>query len=163
MANTTQTPARRTEPSPAGIPGHPPGPWPIGATTAQRRHAAGALLLDIRPQVARHQGSITDAVVMDADAVAERFNLQSPQRIPGLNHTSEIVVCSVSSRRAIPTAELLTQLGYRNVYYLAGGYDAWRSRHTSTPRCHGTKPASQQSHSSGMTTVTAAGDVVDCA
>ena len=34
-------------------------PRPVSAATARRRHGAGALLVDIRPQVARHQGSIT--------------------------------------------------------------------------------------------------------
>jgi rhodanese-related sulfurtransferase len=38
----------------------------------------------------------------------------------------EIVVCSVSSNRAIPTAERLARLGYDHVYCLDGGYAAWR-------------------------------------
>jgi rhodanese-related sulfurtransferase len=98
-----------------------PEPLPISAATAQRRQRTGALLVDIRPQVARHQGSITEAMVIDADAIVERLTPESRDR--------EIVLCSVSSRRAIPTAEHLARLGYRHVYYLAGGYAAWQTRH----------------------------------
>jgi len=87
--------------------------------------------VDIRPQVARHQGSIPDAVAVDDGAVVERFNPESPRRISGIDRNREIVVCSVSSRRAIPTAEHLRRLGYRHVYYLVGGYAAWQKRHST--------------------------------
>jgi rhodanese-related sulfurtransferase len=97
-----------------------PVPQPISAATARRRHSAGALLVDIRPQVARHQGSITGALLIDPAAIAE----QVPDR------HCEIVVCSVNARRAIPTAEQLTSLGYDRVHYLAGGYSAWHDRTT---------------------------------
>jgi rhodanese-related sulfurtransferase len=104
-------------------------PLPISAATARRRRGVGALLVDIRPQVARHQGSIPDAVVVDPGAIVSQFNLDSPQRISGLDCDCEIVVCSVSSGRAIPIAEHLTRLGYHHVYYLAGGYGARQDWH----------------------------------
>ena len=85
--------------------------------------------MDIRPQVARHQGSIPDAVVVEPGAIVEQFNPHSPQRISGLDRNCEIVVCSVSSHRAIPAAQQLTRLGYHHVYYLAGGFAAWQDRH----------------------------------
>ncbi|HKP40393.1 MAG TPA: rhodanese-like domain-containing protein [Mycobacterium sp.] len=93
-----------------------PVPQPISAATARRRQGAGALLVDIRPQVARHQGSITGALLIDPAAIAEQIT----------DRHREIVVCSVSSRRAIPAAEQLRGLGYDRVHYLAGGYGAWR-------------------------------------
>jgi rhodanese-related sulfurtransferase len=93
-------------------------PRPISAATARRRHRAGALLVDVRPQVARHQGSITGALLIDPAAIADRV----------ADRHREIVVCSVSSRRAIPAAEQLSRLGYDRVHYLAGGYHAWLSR-----------------------------------
>ena len=99
-----------------------PVPQPIPAATARRRRTAGALLVDIRPQVARHQGSITGAILIDPASIAEQLgpSAADPRR--------EIVVCSVSSNRAIRTAERLARLGYDHVYYLDGGYAAWRSR-----------------------------------
>jgi rhodanese-related sulfurtransferase len=36
----------------------------------------------------------------------------------------EIVVCSVSTRRASPAAEQLGRQGFNRVHYLAGGYSA---------------------------------------
>jgi rhodanese-related sulfurtransferase len=106
-------------------------PLPISAATAHRRQRAGALLVDIRPQVARHQGNITDALIVDAAAIAEKFNPQSAQRIPGLHRDRDIVVCSINARRALPTATHLMRLGYNHVYFLAGGYGAWQ-RHVGT-------------------------------
>ncbi len=68
-----------------------PVPLPISAATARRRHSAGALLVDIRPQVARHQGSITGALCIDPAALAERIGTVDRHR--------EIVACSVTGRR----------------------------------------------------------------
>jgi rhodanese-related sulfurtransferase len=94
---------------------------PISAATARRRHGAGALLVDIRPQVARHQGSITGALLIDPAAIADKIT----------DRHREIVLCSISSRRAIPAAEQLSSLGYNRVHYLAGGYSAWHRRATT--------------------------------
>jgi rhodanese-related sulfurtransferase len=99
-----------------------PVPLPISAATARRRQGTGALLVDIRPQVARHQGSITGALLIDPAAIGHQLTGVDPHR--------EIVVCSISSRRAIPAAEQLTRLGYDHVHYLAGGYSAWHDRAT---------------------------------
>jgi len=110
----------------AAVPAHQiaAAPLPISAATAARRQRTGALLLDIRPQVARHQGSIADAVVVDPNRLGEP-SLETAE----LNRERDIIVCSISTKRAMQAAELLTRQGYRHVCYLAGGYTAWRSRH----------------------------------
>jgi rhodanese-related sulfurtransferase len=82
---------------------------------------ADLLLVDIRPQVARHQGSITGALLIDPAAIADKIT----------DRHREIVLCSVSSHRAIPAAEQLSRLGYDRVHYLAGGYNAWHRRATT--------------------------------
>lgn len=96
-------------------------PRPVSAATARRRHSAGALLVDIRPQVARHQGSITGAVLIDPATIADQIT----------DRHREIVLCSVAARHAIPAAEQLSRLGYDRVHYLAGGYAAWNHRTTT--------------------------------
>jgi rhodanese-related sulfurtransferase len=96
-----------------------PVPQAISASTARRRHRAGAVLVDIRPQVARHQGSIPGALLVDPAAIAEQLTRS------GVDRHREIVLCSVSGRRAIPAAEQLSRLGYEHVHYLASGYTTW--------------------------------------
>ena len=76
------------------------------------------MLVDIRPQVARHQGSIAGALLIDPAAIADQIT----------DRHREIVVCSVSSRRAIPATEQISRLGYDGGHYLVGGYGAWTAR-----------------------------------
>jgi hypothetical protein len=57
------------------------------------------------------------ALIVAAAVIAEKFNPQSAQQIPGLH------------RDALPAATDLMRLGYNHVYFLAGGYAAWQ-RHT---------------------------------
>jgi rhodanese-related sulfurtransferase len=106
-------------------------PMPITPDTARRFYDAGAVLVDIRPQVARHQGSIPNAVLVEADEVGERFNPDSPRQLAGVDFQREIVVCSVSSRRAVPAAEQLRRLGYDRVYVLSGGFSDWQDAQAS--------------------------------
>jgi rhodanese-related sulfurtransferase len=61
-------------------------------------------------------------LLIDPAAIAEQIT----------DRHREIVVCSVSARRAIPAAEQLSRLGYDRVHHLAGGYVAWHRR--TTPR-----------------------------
>ncbi|MFF2113796.1 rhodanese-like domain-containing protein [Rhodococcus koreensis] len=113
-----------TAPAPADL-----APLPISGATAHRRRTAGALLIDIRPQVARHQGTIDRALIMDTADIADTFGSHPPIRLRQLTRDRDLIVCSVSGRRARPVAEQLIRLGYTHVYYLAGGFDAWQSAH----------------------------------
>ena len=81
----------------------------------------GRAACDIRPQVARHQGSITGALLIDPATITDQIT----------DRHREIVLCSVSAQRAISAAEQLSHLGYDRVHYLAGGYAAWHHRATT--------------------------------
>jgi rhodanese-related sulfurtransferase len=105
---------------------------PVSAATAHRRQRAGAVLVDIRPQVARHQGSIGGAVLTEATDIDDLFAPGSPTKSALADVNRDYVICATSGRRARPAAEHLARLGYRNVYYLAGGYPAWQQRHLVT-------------------------------
>jgi rhodanese-related sulfurtransferase len=71
-----------------------------------------------RTTTARHEGSITGALLIDPATIADEIS----------DRHREIVLCSVSARRAIPADEQLSRLGYDRVHYLAGGYAAWHHR-----------------------------------
>jgi rhodanese-related sulfurtransferase len=99
-------------------------PLPISAASAKRRQLAGAALVDVRSQIARHLGSIAGAVVIEPARLAESpFPTVEPDR------SRDIIVFGNSAEQALPAAEWLTGHGYGHVYYLVGGYAAWRSRH----------------------------------
>lgn len=97
---------------------------PMSVASATRRQLAGAVLLDVRRQVARHQGSIAGAVVV------EPTQLQSWLATAELDPDRDIIVCSISDQRAIAAAQLLAGSGFPHVYYLAGGYTAWHNLHS---------------------------------
>lgn len=85
-----------------------------------------AVIVDARPQVMRHQGSVPGAVVVEPTDVRDRFTPTPSGTFPIIRDpNTEIAVVSVSSR-AEAIAEELTDLGYTNVHYVAGGYRALR-------------------------------------
>jgi isopentenyl diphosphate isomerase/L-lactate dehydrogenase-like FMN-dependent dehydrogenase len=58
-----------------------PVPLPISAATARRRQGSGAVLVDIRAQVARHQGSISGVSSQRAIFAAERLSRLGYDRV----------------------------------------------------------------------------------
>jgi rhodanese-related sulfurtransferase len=57
------------------------------------------------------------------------FAPDSPTRLPAADNNRDIVICASTGQRAQPGADHIIQLGYRHVYYLAGGYPAWQNRY----------------------------------
>ncbi|MAU81721.1 rhodanese-like domain-containing protein [Gordonia sp. Z-3] len=86
-----------------------------------------AVLVDARPQIMRHQGSLPGAVVVDPADVRERFTPTPSGTFPVVrNPDTEIAVVSVSSQAPV-IAEEIAGLGYTNVRYVDGGFRALRS------------------------------------
>jgi rhodanese-related sulfurtransferase len=100
----------------------------ISATeAAEHRQQGQAVVLDARPQVVRHQGSLPGAVVVEPTDLLDALAPTSPRRmacIAGLD--TEIAVVSVRAQ-ARRIAEQIAGLGYTNVRWVDGGYPAFRS------------------------------------
>ncbi|AFA72933.1 hypothetical protein GPOL_c18890 [Gordonia polyisoprenivorans VH2] len=85
-----------------------------------------AVVVDARPQVVRHQGSLPGAVVVDPTDVRSRLAPTPSGTFPVIGHRdTEINVVSVSSQ-APRIAEQIADLGYTNVHYVDGGFPALR-------------------------------------
>ncbi|MCK8615673.1 rhodanese-like domain-containing protein [Gordonia sp. C13] len=105
------------------------------AEAIDHSRAGNAVMVDARPQVVRHQGSLPGAVVVEP---SELPNLLSPtptgtfpvirdaEKARKIARDTEIAVVSVSSE-APRIAEQIAGLGYTNVRYVDGGYRALRS------------------------------------
>ncbi|MFE0747598.1 rhodanese-like domain-containing protein [Gordonia sp. NPDC058843] len=86
-----------------------------------------AVVVDARPQVVRHQGSLPGALVVDPTEVPTRFTPTPSGTFPVIrDRDTEIAVVSVSSQ-APRIAEQIAECGYTNVRYVDGGYRALRS------------------------------------
>ena len=86
-----------------------------------------AVIVDARPQVMRHQGSVPGAVVVEPSDVRTAFNNTASGRFPVIaDHNREIAVVSVRSQAPV-IAEQIADLGYTNVHYVDGGYGALSS------------------------------------
>lgn len=85
-----------------------------------------AVVVDARPQVVRHQGSVPGAVVVDPNEVTTRLAPTPTGSFPLVsNRDTEIAVVSVRSQ-APRIAEQIADLGYTNVHYVDGGFPALR-------------------------------------
>ena len=105
---------------------------PISAADALSHTRHGdAVVVDARPQIVRHQGSLPGAVVVDPTDVGERLAPTASGAFPVIgNPDTEINVVSVSSQ-APRIAEQIAGLGYTNVRYVDGGFRALRGGSTS--------------------------------
>lgn len=81
------------------------------------------VLVDLRPQVMRQQGTIASAVIVEPDEVAAAA---AANRLPvPLGPVDEpVAVFSCSARRSLAAARELARLGYRSVAVVDGGFEA---------------------------------------
>lgn len=86
-----------------------------------------AVIVDARPQVMRHQGSVPGAVVVEPAEVRSRFTPTPSGTFPVIrDRDTEINVISARSQASV-IAEEIADLGYTNVRYVDGGYSALRT------------------------------------
>jgi rhodanese-related sulfurtransferase len=90
--------------------------------------AAGAVLVDIRPQADRSaDGELPGAVVVERIHLEWRLDPSSPDRLAQVGpHDRVIVVCNEGYASSL-AADSLRRLGVARATDLAGGYRAWRA------------------------------------
>ncbi len=95
--------------------------------------AAGALVVDLRPEVNRTaEGDLPGAVVVERIHLEWRLDHTSGAALPGVDDdTRVILVCNDGYSSSLAAIDL-RGLGLRRATDLAGGYRAWRL-HTHEP------------------------------
>jgi rhodanese-related sulfurtransferase len=100
----------------------------LGPVQAHRAVAAGAILVDIRPEAQRQaEGQIPGAAVVERNVLEWRFDPQSAARLPVASYELHIIVfCSEGYTSSLAAASL-QDLGISRATDLAGGFCAWRA------------------------------------
>jgi rhodanese-related sulfurtransferase len=90
--------------------------------------AAGALLVDTRPQSQRERdGLIPGALVVERNVLEWRLDPTSPDRLPEVgDHDQQIVVVCDEGYASSLAAESLRRLGLGRATDVRGGFQAWR-------------------------------------
>jgi len=93
----------------------------------EERHAAGALIVDIRPAAQRAQeGELGFGLVVERNVLEWRFDLLGDHSLPEVQDYSQevVVVCSQGYASSLAAASL-RELGFVRAADLDGGYLAW--------------------------------------
>ena len=101
----------------------------VDAPTAHALQAAGALLVDTRPEAQRRAfGTVPGAIVVERNVLEWRFDPTSEHRHPAaVGHTGPIVVfCQEGYASSLAVASL-ADVGVPDVHDLAGGFAAWEA------------------------------------
>ena len=94
----------------------------------ERLHAAGAIVVDIRPEAVRAQeGVLGFGLIVERNVLEWRFDLQGDHALADVSDYDQqvVVVCSEGYASSLAAASL-RQLGFNKATDLAGGYRAWR-------------------------------------
>jgi rhodanese-related sulfurtransferase len=95
---------------------------------AQAEQAAGALLVDIRPDVNRQsEGGIRGAVSIDRNVLEWRLDPSSDARIGRAAADLRVVLFCNEGYASSLAAAILRDLGVEQATDLIGGYRAWRA------------------------------------
>jgi rhodanese-related sulfurtransferase len=99
----------------------------VGPEQAAREAAAGALLVDIRPQAQRAaEGEIPGALVVERNVLEWRFDPACTARLPQAAYDLRVIVLCSEGYTSSLAAASLQDLGVRRATDLAGGFQAWR-------------------------------------
>ncbi|MDT0263800.1 rhodanese-like domain-containing protein [Jatrophihabitans lederbergiae] len=100
----------------------------LSAAEAREAQQAGAVLIDIRPQLDREsEGTLPGAVVIERNVLEWRLDPASDARLPIADYELQaIVVCNEGYTSSLAAAALQT-LGISRATDLIGGYRAWRA------------------------------------
>jgi rhodanese-related sulfurtransferase len=100
----------------------------LGPAEAERAAAAGALLVDIRPDAQRAaEGAIPGAAIVERNVLEWRFDPASAARLPNASYDLQVIVfCSEGYTSSLAAASL-QDLGVYRATDLDGGFRAWRA------------------------------------
>ncbi len=100
----------------------------LSAAEARGAQQAGAVLIDIRPQLNREtEGTLPGAVVIERNVLEWRLDPASDARLPIADYElPAIVVCNEGYTSSL-AADALQTLGISRATDLIGGYRAWRA------------------------------------
>ncbi|HVX42931.1 MAG TPA: rhodanese-like domain-containing protein [Mycobacteriales bacterium] len=117
---------------------------------AAKEHAAGALLVDIRPEAQRRQeGEIPGTLVIERNVLEWRLDPASSARIPeATGHDRRVVVFCSEGYTSSLAADSLQQLGLHRATDMAGGFLRWRD--SGLPTVAGGTPAGSVVQGSGV-------------
>lgn len=105
--------------------------------------AAGAVLVDIRPEANRRdEGELPGALVIDRNVLEWRLDPTSGHHVPEASTTRRVIlVCNEGYASSLAAATLI-DLGIAGATDLAGGYRAWVAAEVVTePRPTAGRPA----------------------
>ena len=89
---------------------------------------AGALLIDIRPEVNRAtEGVIPGAEVIDRNVLEWRLDPASDARLPFADHDLHVILVCNEGYASSLAAATLQDLGIHRATDLIGGYRAWQA------------------------------------
>ena len=103
---------------------------------AAERVAAGAVLVDIRPQSQREaEGEVPGALVVERNVLEWRFDPTSDARLPVADYDLQVVVLCQEGYTSSLAAAALQDLGVWRATDVVGGWAAWRAlrRSDETP------------------------------
>ncbi|HEX9623984.1 MAG TPA: rhodanese-like domain-containing protein [Streptosporangiaceae bacterium] len=94
---------------------------------AQAAVAAGAVLVDIRPQAQRRaEGAVPGALLVERNVLEWRFDPRSDAKLPeATGYDLELIVMCSQGYTSSLAAAALQDLGLRRATDLAGGFQAW--------------------------------------